>query len=152
MNKYGLKAKELFLEGYNCAQAVVCAFEEELCIDKETLLMMVSPFGGGMGRMREVCGAFSGMLTVAGLKFGYTDPKGTEAKAELYKFVQTLAAEFKSANGKDTIICRELLGAASNTYVPEERTPEYYKKRPCADIAASAAHIIGEYITANTSK
>ena len=149
MNKYGTKARELFLEGYNCAQAVVGAFAEEFNVDKDTLIMLASPFGGGMGRMREVCGAFSGMLAVAGLKFGYSDPTAKEEKAELYKFVQGLAAEFKAANGKDTIICRELLDMASDTHVPEERTAEYYKKRPCADIAAAAAHIIGEYVISN---
>ena len=149
MNVYGTKAKELFLQGYNCAQAVVGAFAEDFNVDKDTLIMLASPFGGGMGRMREICGAFSGMLTVAGLKYGYADPKAHEEKTELYKFVQTLAAEFKAANGKDTLLCRELLNTAADTYVPEKRTEEYYKKRPCADIAATAAHIIGEYILGN---
>lgn len=152
MNKYGQKAKELFLQGYNCSQAVVGAFAEELNIDIETLLMLASSFGGGMGRLREVCGGFSGAIMVAGLKFGYSDPKDIAAKTAHYKLIQELAAEFKKANGKDTIVCKELLGVNAGSHVPEERTPEYYKKRPCPEIVAIAAHIIGEkIINADTS-
>ncbi len=146
MNKYGLKAKELFLEGYNCSQAVVGAFADELDIDRDTLMMMASSFGGGMGRLREVCGGFSGAIMVAGLKFGYADPKDTDAKATHYKLIQDLAEEFKAANGKDSIICRDILGIEAGSHIPEARTPEYYKKRPCPDMVAIAAHIIGEKI------
>jgi C_GCAxxG_C_C family probable redox protein len=146
VNKYGIKAKELFLQGYNCSQAVVGAFAEELNIDKETLMMMSSSFGGGVGRLREVCGGFSGAIMVAGLKFGYSDPKDVEAKTTHYKLIQDLATEFKAANGKDSIICKEILGVQAGSHVPEARTPEYYKKRPCPDIVAIAAHIIGEKI------
>ena len=96
-----------FKNGYNCAQAVLLAFSDELEIDEKTLALISSSFGGGMGRMREVCGAVSGMFMVAGLKYGYSDPSAKQEKAELYALVQNLAAGFKEKNG--SIICKELL-------------------------------------------
>ncbi|MCI8454581.1 MAG: C_GCAxxG_C_C family protein [Lachnospiraceae bacterium] len=137
------KARELFLEGYNCCQAVAVAFEEEIGIDRETIARMASAFGGGMGRMREVCGCFSGMVMAAGALKGYSDPKSKEEKAELYARIQELAVEFKKDNG--SIICRELLGgkiAKDTSPVPEERTEEYYKKRPCPELAGYAAGLL----------
>ncbi len=135
------KAMNLFKEGYNCSQAVLIAFADELGIDKKTAAMLSSSFGGGMGRMREVCGAISGMFMVAGLKCGYSNPQDLQAKKEHYKLIQDLAQNFKDKN--NSIICRELLEgvpvqAGSS---PEERTEQYYKKRPCAELVGDAAEI-----------
>lgn len=142
----GQRAKELFLEGYNCAQSVVVAYEDYFEESTETLAMMVSAFGGGMGRLREVCGAVSGMFFVLSKLFGYADPKAKEEKMDLYARVQELAARFRERNG--SIICRELLGLQEKVSVPvpEERTAEYYQKRPCPDIIADAADILEEYL------
>ena len=107
-NKYSKKAGELFREGYNCAQSVFCAFADDLGLDFETALKLSSSFGGGMGRLREVCGAVSAMFMIAGLKYGYTTPNNDNIKAEHYTRIQKLAEEFKKRN--KTIICRELLG------------------------------------------
>lgn len=139
------KAMELFRQGYNCSQAVFGAFAEDLGLNFETAVKISSSFGGGMGRMREVCGAVSGMFMAAGLKCGYCSPSDTHSKTVHYKLIQELAAEFKNKNG--SIICRELLGleGKDNNYVPSERTKEYYKKRPCAELVADAAEILEEY-------
>ncbi len=142
---YSEKARNLFKEGYNCAQSVFCAFAEDLGIDFETALKLSSSFGGGMGRMREVCGAVSGMLMAAGLKFGYTSPVDNETKATHYIRVQNLAKSFKAKH--DTIICRELLGVdADDNPVPSPRTKEYYETRPCDQLVADAAEIFAEYL------
>jgi len=142
----GQRAKELFLEGYNCAQAVVLAFEDYFEESPETLAQLVSAFGGGMGRLREVCGSVSGMFFVLSKVYGYADPKEKDGKMDLYARVQELAARFRERNG--SIVCRELLGLSEKVSapVPEERTPEYYKKRPCPDIIADAADILEEYL------
>lgn len=142
----GTRAKELFLEGYNCAQAVVLAYEDFFEENPETLAQMVSAFGGGMGRLREVCGSVSGMFFVLSKLYGYADPKEKDGKMDLYARVQELAARFKARNG--SIVCRELLGLSEkiSAPVPEERTPEYYKKRPCPDIIADAADVLEEYL------
>ncbi|MBQ9977532.1 MAG: C_GCAxxG_C_C family protein [Clostridia bacterium] len=140
------KAKELFMQGYNCSQAVVGAFCEDLGLDFETAMKLSSSFGGGMGRLREVCGAVSGAFMVAGLKYGYADPRDKTAKTEHYKLIQDMAAKFKEENG--SIICRELLevGDEKETHVPEDRTKEYYKKRPCAQLVETAAKIAEEIL------
>lgn len=142
-------AEELFKSGYNCSQAVLCAFAEELGLDPETARRISSSFGGGMGRMREVCGACSGMFMAAGLKYGDYDPMDHGAKAEHYKRIQQLAQQFREANG--SIICRELLGLGdkSDGNIPEKRTEEYYKKRPCGQIVAEAAGIFEKYLEEN---
>ncbi|MEG1791598.1 MAG: C-GCAxxG-C-C family protein [Clostridia bacterium] len=134
------QAQNYFKEGYNCCQAVVLAFADEVKVDKDTLLMIASSFGGGMGRLREVCGAVSAMFIIEGLKDGYTLPNDRVSKAELYKRIQKLAEEFKKLNG--TIICRELLKSSEVGGSPETRTPEYYKKRPCVELVGQAAKII----------
>lgn len=143
------RAKELFLEGYNCAQSVAGAYAEEMGLDFDMAVKMSSSFGGGMGRMREVCGAVSGMFLAAGAIYGYGNPKDFEAKKEHYKRIQLLAERFKKETG--SIICRELLGVdGENTdYVPGRRTDEYYKKRPCAEMVCLAAGILEEYIKQN---
>ncbi|MEQ8156594.1 MAG: C-GCAxxG-C-C family protein [Clostridiaceae bacterium] len=142
-------AIELFKQGYNCSQAVFAAFYEECGVDFETALKISSSFGGGMGRLREVCGAVSGMFMAAGMKYGYSDPKDAESKIEHYKRIQELAQEFKEKNG--SIVCRELLGLSvkSENHIPEERTDEYYKKRPCAELVGDAAEIMYEYMKTN---
>jgi len=134
-------AKELFLKGYNCSQAVLAAFCEELGMDLETALKISSSFGGGMGRLREVCGAVSGMFMAIGLKYGYADPADKNAKAAHYKRIQDMAAAFKAENG--SIVCRELLGLSPgpDSHAPQERTDGYYKKRPCAELVGCAASI-----------
>lgn len=139
------KAMSLFKEGYNCSQSVFGAFAEELGLDFETAVKISSSFGGGMGRMREVCGAVSGMFMAAGMKCGYSSPKDTQAKMNHYKLIQDLASEFKKNNG--SIVCRELLGleGKDNNYIPSERTKEYYKKRPCAELVGEAAEILENY-------
>lgn len=142
MNNHKELAKTYFLEGYNCAQSVVLAFHEELGLDEETAARMASAFGGGMGRLREVCGTVSGMFLVLGLLKGYQNPKDQAGKKILYAQVQQLAHTFQEHNG--SIICRELLGLEHHTDAPtpSERTPEYYRKRPCAGLAADAAGIL----------
>lgn len=143
------KAKELFKEGYNCSQAVIGAFCEELGLDFKTAMKLSSSFGGGMGRMREVCGAVSGMFMAAGLQYGPDSTENPLAKAQHYTRIQELAKTFKDKNG--SIICRELLEGveSSNAPTPSERTETYYKKRPCADLVADAAEIFEQYLIAN---
>lgn len=142
-------ARELFKEGYNCSQAVTLAFADELekrGISREMAAGMASSFGGGLGRLREVCGCVSGMALVCGALEGYTDPKAKEEKADHYRRIQELAEKFKEENG--SYICRELLnGINSDTNPqPEARTEAYYKKRPCAELAACAADILENYL------
>ncbi|MBO5408542.1 MAG: C_GCAxxG_C_C family protein [Clostridia bacterium] len=136
------RARELFLEGYNCAQAVVGAFSDRMDLRFEDAMKLSSSFGGGMGRLREVCGAVSGMFLVAGYLKGYSDPKAKEEKTEHYRLIQTLAEKFRKETG--SIICRELLGEGEGavSHVPSERTPAYYKKRPCAELVYMAAAIL----------
>ena len=140
-------AKQNFMNGYNCSQAVLLAFCEDFGLEKETALKISEPFGGGMGRMREVCGTFTGMFMVIGLAMGNDNSKDNTTKKNVYKSVQELAAKFKEDNG--SIICRELLGlqkANKESYVPSERTNEYYKKRPCPELCKYAADILEEYL------
>lgn len=138
---YKQKAEMLFKQGYNCSQAVLLAFCDELNLDKETAARLASSFGGGIGRMREVCGAVSGMCMVAGLCKGYSDPKDMEGKKRHYSLIQKMANEFKKKNS--SIICRELLGlsAGADSPSPSPRTAQYYKKRPCAELVGIAAEI-----------
>lgn len=146
--KYKAKAQELFKSGYNCSQSVLGAFCEDLGMDFQTAMKISSSFGGGMGRMREVCGAVSGMFMAAGLAFSSGD-NTPSAKAEQYKIVQELAQKFKDKNG--SIICRELLqGIESSTSpIPSERTENYYKKRPCIDLVGNAAEIFEAHLKEN---
>lgn len=137
-------AKGLFEDGYNCAQSVFCVFCEDFGIDFETGLKLSSSFGGGMGRLREVCGAVSAMFMIAGLKFGYSSNNDDLKKSKHYELIQKLADEFAKNNG--SIICRELIGEDRNGYIPEMRTKKYYQKRPCAELVASAEKIIRDKI------
>lgn len=139
-------AKKNFEKGYNCTQSVVLAFSDVTGLDEKTIAMLSQPFGGGMGRLREVCGTFSGILIVLGLLYGSSDPKDYQAKKEVYERVQELAKRFESDNG--SLICRELLGLSEKHSVsaPESRTAEYYKKRPCPQLALYAADLLEEYL------
>ena len=134
------EAESLFLNGCNCAQAVLCAFEKEVGLDHKTAMLLSSSFGGGMGRMREVCGAVSGMFMVAGLLYGYDEHSHQDAKAEHYALIRDLAEQFKSKTG--SILCRDLLDKKAVVGgLPEARTPEYYQTRPCAYLVGLAAEI-----------
>lgn len=144
------KAKELFENGCNCAQAVFCAFEDITGFEHEAALRFSAGFGGGMGRLREVCGAVSGMTMVLSCVFASTDPTDQEKKKALYALIQQVAGDFKAENG--SYICRELLNLdekVSNPE-PEKRTEQYYKKRPCAELVKCAAEITEKYL--NLSK
>ncbi|MCR4909432.1 MAG: C-GCAxxG-C-C family protein [Lachnospiraceae bacterium] len=146
MSDHAESAKALFLKGYNCSQAVLCAFEDVTGFDRDTAARLSSSFGGGMGRMREVCGAVSGALMVLGIARGYSEPTDNEAKKRHYALVQDFAARFREKNG--SIICRELLGEAKTAPnpEPEKRTAEYYKKRPCPELVYEAARIVEEML------
>lgn len=146
MTNHKDRACELFKKGCNCSQAVFAAFSDVTGISEETALRLSSSFGGGMGRLREVCGTFSAVLMVAGLLYGYSDISDPSKKAEHYALVQRLACEFKAKNG--TIICRELLKSlnVSSSPVPTPRTEEFYKVRPCIRFVADAADILDRLI------
>ncbi len=150
MTEHEMMAEALFRRGYNCAQAVFTAFCDVTGMDRDTALRISSSFGGGMGRMREVCGAVSAMFMVAGMLYGYTDPKSHD-KARHYERIRELADSFRCENG--SIICRELLSASGENVTaggdPSPRTREYYKKRPCAEYVKLCARILDEYIGKN---
>lgn len=146
------KAKRLFKEGgYNCCQAVVLAYNDLFGIDDTLAASLSSGFGGGMGRMREVCGSVSGMVMLCGLALPADDPSSKAGRTGNYALVQEVAGEFRKING--SIVCRELLGlvpmgtsqpAPMESPEPSDRTPEYYKKRPCEELVGISARIIGE--------
>ena len=146
--EHAYKAAELFLSGSNCAQAITVAFCDVTGLEPSFAAKMASSFGGGMGRMREVCGAVSGMLMVAGLLYGYDAPgeKDVHKKAH-YQLVQTLAGQFREEVG--SIVCREILKNPPSDPNPTPRTAEYYKTRPCARMVMTAARILDEYIAAH---
>jgi C_GCAxxG_C_C family probable redox protein len=140
-------AKRYFEEGYNCAQAVLLAFFEETGLSQDQAARLASTFGGGMGRMREVCGAVSAMFMVEGMLRGYSDPKAKEEKAALYASVRELADQFREKN--HSIICRDLLIDTEVTPggEPEARTKEYYERRPCGCYVEDAAGILAEHLS-----
>lgn len=140
------KAIQSFLEGYNCSQCLILAFEDLITIDTKTALAIASPFGGGMGRLREVCGSVSGMFMILGFLEGYHSPDDYEGKKILYGHIQELARRYEEENG--SIICRELLGISvkHDDSTPEKRTEEYYKSRPCAEKIGSAAEILETFL------
>lgn len=143
------RARNLFLEGYNCTQSVVLAYADLFPdLSTEQLAALAAPLGGGVGRMREVCGAVSGMALIAGRIRPNPRPKDQPAKAACYALVQDFAEAFRASNG--AIVCRELLGLneRKSSPMPAERTPEYYRKRPCPDLVADAARIVAERLNA----
>ena len=143
----GERAAELFMEGYNCAQAVAVAFCDTVGLTADRAARMASSFGGGMGRMREVCGAVSGMLLIAGLLYGYETPGDDVSKKTHYARVQALAGRFREQAG--SIVCREILKNPPSDPNPTPRTAEFYKKRPCVRMVSLAASVLEEYISEN---
>ena len=141
---YSKIAEDYFEHGYNCAQSVLLTFAKEINLDKETVLKLSSSFGGGMGRLREVCGAVSAMFMIAGFLKGYSTPNDDLVKQKHYELIQELANTFKNQYG--TIICRELLGEAGkdNSFKPSKRTEAYYNERPCKHFIGFCAKIIKE--------
>lgn len=143
------RAQAYFKAGYNCAQAVVMAFDDVMQMSPDELARLAAPFGGGMGRMREVCGTVSGMTFLAGAIKPSADPSNLEERKENYALVQLFADKFREENGD--IVCRRLLGLEpiaerAETAMPSERTPEYYRKRPCSEYVGCAARIVAEYL------
>ena len=142
------QAVALFKEGYNCSQSVFATYADVFGLEREVALRVSASFGAGIGRMREVCGAASGMFMLAGMLTGATEGKDQTAKKNNYEVVQFLAEEFKRENN-GTYICRELLGldkagkpVVPGDTTPEARTEEYYKKRPCPVTIQGAAAIV----------
>ena len=144
---HSMKAVELFKDGCNCAQAVVVAFSDVTGLDEKTSARMASAFGGGIGRMREVCGAVSGMFMVLGLLYGYDDPKDDAGKKALYQEVQALAEQFRQENG--SIICREILKNPPSDPIPTPRTESFYQMRPCDRMVYTAARLVEEFVAAH---
>lgn len=163
--KRAMQAKENFMNGYNCCQAVLLAYSDIIGLAPETAAIIASGFGGGMARLREVCGTVSGMCMVAGFISPAADPSIKEDRTANYALVQELAGEFRAENG--SIVCKELLGLVPHSCVdkngvgkpcgetlkqespePSDRTPEYYRRRPCPELVASAARIIGKKLVA----
>ena len=148
------KAKRLFKEGgYNCCQAVVLAYNDLFGMDDILAASLTSGFGGGMGRMREVCGSVSGMVFLSGLISPAADPSIKEGRTANYALVQEMVSRFKEING--SVVCRELLGlvpmggsipAVQESPEPSDRTPEYYRKRPCEELVGISARIVGEIL------
>ncbi len=146
------RAEELFMQGFNCSQSVVAAFADVYGYTEEQALRMSAGFGGGIGRMRMSCGAFNGMVLLAGLDCGSVTPGDREGKSRNYQVVQQLAERFREAHG--SLICAELLKLKHGTplsYEASERTAEYYQKRPCVQQIVSAAQIYAEYLEAKDS-
>ena len=142
-------AMDYFLQGYNCSQSVLLTFSDVVEADPKMLKIIASGFGGGMGRLREVCGAFSAMVMMAGFISPADDPTIKESRTKNYALVQSFAEKFKLENG-GSVVCRELLGLSKTPVQespePSDRTAEYYKKRPCPEIIGNAAKIVAEYL------
>ncbi len=140
-------AAKLFMEGYNCAQAVIMAFADLIGMEEKQCAKLSSSFGGGMGRMREVCGAVSGMLMVAGMLYGYEGPEEGQIKKEHYGRVQELAEQFRAEAG--SIICREILKNPPSDPSPTPRTEEFYQQRPCVRMVTLAVRAMEQYIASH---
>ncbi len=145
------RATALFKSGFNCSQSVVAAFADLYGFTEEQALRMSASFGGGIGRMRQTCGAACGLFLLAGLETGSTDAADREGKSANYATVQQLAEKFKAENG--SLICAELLGlrpeTPTNNPQAEARTASYYAKRPCVKMVESAARLFAEYLEQN---
>ena len=141
------QAKAYFLSGYNCAQAVALAFADLTDYDEPQIAQLTSGFGGGIGRMREVCGSISGAAFILSALLGYSNPQDNAGKQDLYTAVQAIGNEFRRQNG--SVVCRELLGLSapgSDSPVPEPRSDAYYKKRPCHELVWCSAAILETYL------
>lgn len=145
------RAEELFRQGYNCCQSVFAAFADLAGLTTEEAAKIASPFGAGFGKMREVCGAVSGMTLLAGYLDGYSDPADYESKKELYALIQKMCAEFEAREG--SLICRELLGLQKGEDLgePSVRTEEYYRSRPCIGACRTAAEIAEKHLPAENA-
>lgn len=145
-------ARNLFRQGYNCSQSVFLAYCDLFSLDPQLAATIAGPLGGGMGRLREVCGTVSGMSLIAGFLLPCPDPSDRKTKGETYALVQRFAETFRAEHG--SIVCRELLGlnCRKEEPMPAERTAEYYRKRPCVELVASAARIVGEYLQQQDAK
>lgn len=146
------RARELFLSGYNCAQSVFMAYSDLYGMDEEFAATVSASFGGGMGRLREVCGAVSGMSLLASFISPAADPTQRAARSANYALVQEFAEAFRAENG--AIVCRELLGLSQqkDEPMPSERNAEYYRKRPCVEYVACAARVVGEKLAGYETK
>ena len=147
------RAVENFMQGYGCCQSVVAAFADLYGLDETMAKKIAAGFGGGVGRLRMMCGAVSGIVMLVGLDCGQTEGSDREGKSACYKVVQDLLARSKEENG--SLICAEILGIqgcekAHSNYVASERTAEYYKTRPCAAKVESAARIFADYLKNKT--
>ena len=142
------QAQDFFRKGYNCSQSVFATFCKDLGIDLETGLKLSSSFGGGMGGLRQVCGAVTAMFMIVGLKYGYIDSQDINLKNRHYKLIQNLAKQFEDKFG--SIICKELLLSNANikkdVSMPEKRTPEYYKVRPCERFVVYATELTEKFL------
>lgn len=149
------RAVENFMQGYGCCQSVVAAFADLYGLDNTLAIKIAAGFGGGVGRLRMMCGAVSGIVMLVGLDCGQTEGSDREGKSACYKVVQDLLAKSKAENG--SLICAEILGLnghekAACSYVASPRTAEYYKNRPCAAKVESAARIFANYLKAKGSE
>lgn len=146
LSQYGQAAQEYFHKGYNCCQSVVAPFAAQLGLTEELALRMACGFGGGVGRMREVCGAFCGITMIVSLR--YADPANPQDKSRIYAIVQQLAEQYKAQSGRGSYLCRDLLAGtgASGGAQAEERTQDYYKRRPCAELVRMAAELAADYL------
>lgn len=145
MSLYGDRAYDYFIQGYNCSQSVAAAFSDRTAYSPSQLLVLSSGFGGGVGRLREVCGALSGAVLILSLLYGSDSPEG---KTAIYTHIQQFAALFQARNGMGTLLCRDLLGLrqAEGSPVAGERTRQYYRERPCPQLVRLSADLLDEYI------
>ena len=146
MENFSEKACNNFKNGYNCAQSVLLAFASQIGLTDDIALRLASSFGGGMGRLREVCGAVSAMFMIAGILKGYTSPNNDTVKSEHYKLIQELGESFKTKCG--SIICREILNLdeLTSSPIPSKRTKQYYEERPCENCIKVAADLIEDIL------
>lgn len=145
------RAVDNFMAGYGCCQSVVAAFADLYGLDDTLAKKIAAGFGGGVGRLRMMCGAVSGIVMLVGLDCGQTEGADRDGKTACYKVVQDLLEKSKAENG--SLICAEILASggytkAPNSYVASARTAEYYKSRPCAAKVESAARIFANYLKA----
>ena len=143
------RAVENFMAGYGCCQSVVAAFADLYGLDDTLAKKIAAGFGGGIGRMRMMCGAVSGIVMLVGLHCGQTEGSDREGKSACYKVVQELLEQSRQQNG--SLICAEILGLkgyekATCSYIASPRTAEYYKTRPCAAKVESAARIFSDFL------
>ena len=144
MKDYSEEAERNFYNGYNCAQSVFLAYAKDYGIEEKEALKLSSSFGGGMGRLREVCGAVTAMFAIAGLEYGYIERDNDEKKCKHYELIQRMAKKFKERH--KTIICRELLDIEEEEIspIPSKRDAEYYESRPCKEYIKTACKILSE--------